>query len=295
MTTVIYHSADFDGIFCREVARHFIPDATFIGWNFGDPLIPFPKDGTVYILDLSPDCLMAQVPNPPNTDNKSRMVWIDHHKTSIEKWSADIPGYRIDGVAACRLAWQWFSGFVNTFGNDTPQKQDYTERRVTEPLAVRLAGEYDIWDKRDPRAETFQYGLRVHELSDADWNDLLSVNVQPIVASLLDSGASAQKYAQVTDASICKHRTWLMDWEGLKFLCVNSARFNSLFFAARDVPDTGHDALLGFCFDGKTWTVSLYHAKHRTDLDLSKIAVKHGGGGHKGACGFTAKQLPFNL
>ena len=25
--TVIYHSADFDGIFCREIARKFLPDA----------------------------------------------------------------------------------------------------------------------------------------------------------------------------------------------------------------------------------------------------------------------------
>ncbi len=290
-TTVIYHSADYDGIFCREIARKFMPDAELIGWNFGDPLIPFPKDGTVYILDLSPDCLLAQVPNPPNTDCKSRMIWIDHHKTSIDKWDAGIPGYRIDGVAACRLAWQWFSGFVNKFGNDTPQKADYVERRVEEPLAVRLAGEYDIWDKRDPDAETFQYSLRT---VDPDWNKLLTS--EPLYTEdLIERGRAAQTYAQKQDASICKARTWLMDWEGLKFLCVNTARFNSLFFAARDLPETGHDALLGFCFDGKHWTVSLYHANHRKDLDLSEIAKKHNGGGHRGACGFTCATLPFTL
>jgi len=36
------------------------------------------------------------------------LVWIDHHKSAIEKYGATTPGYRIDGVAACRLAWQWF-------------------------------------------------------------------------------------------------------------------------------------------------------------------------------------------
>lgn len=35
-TTVTHHSADFDGIFCREIARKFIPDAKLIGWDFGD-------------------------------------------------------------------------------------------------------------------------------------------------------------------------------------------------------------------------------------------------------------------
>lgn len=48
-----------------------------------------------------------------------------------------------------------------------------------------------------------------------------------------------------------------------------------------------------FYWNGATWTVSLYHAAHRKDLDLSAIAVKYGGGGHRGACGFRAAKLPF--
>ena len=39
--TVIYHSADYDGIFCREIAHKFLPDAELIGWNFGDVPLPF--------------------------------------------------------------------------------------------------------------------------------------------------------------------------------------------------------------------------------------------------------------
>ena len=39
--------------------------------------------------------------------------------------------------------------------------------------------------------------------------------------------------------------------------------------------------------NGKIWTVSLYHAKHNTGIDLSEIAKKYNGGGHRGACGFT--------
>jgi uncharacterized protein len=102
-TVVIYHSADFDGIFCREIARKFLPpDTIFIGWNYGDPVEEI-KNGIndedrLYILDLSIDELMGH----PN------LIWIDHHKSAIEKYPATIPGYRIDGVAACRLVWQWF-------------------------------------------------------------------------------------------------------------------------------------------------------------------------------------------
>lgn len=144
-------------------------------------------------------------------------------------------------------------------------------------------------------AETLQYGLRCAK-GELDWEALLA-NGEPgrYLESLLEAGTFAQRYAKYNDADICKSRTWLMDWEGLRFLCVNTARFNSLFFASRDIPETGHDALLGFCFSGSIWTVSLYHAKHRTDLDLSEIAKKYKGGGHRGACGFTCDELPFSL
>lgn len=83
-TTVIFHKADFDGIFCREIAKKFLPDAELIGWDYGDPVIKFPEEGTVYVLDLAPDA-------PFGLDNvtaemSERMVWIDHHRTSLSKY-----------------------------------------------------------------------------------------------------------------------------------------------------------------------------------------------------------------
>lgn len=314
-TTVIYHSADYDGIFCREIARKFLPDAELIGWNFGDaPLNDALLKERLYVLDLPLDNpfklrfedgwiardnpIMSKDERqiqPIDRWDSSNITWIDHHKTSIDTHPRDIPGYRIDGVAACRLAWHWFSTEGNVQqAENLPVKADYVNRATREPLAVRLAGEYDIWDKRDPRSETFQYALRCSPITPEGWKQLLSFD-ESFALELLHDGEVAQRYAQATDASTCKSRTWLTEWEGLRFLCVNSARFNSLFFAARDLPETGHDALMGFCFDGKCWTVSLYHAKHRTDLDLSEIAKRHGGGGHRGACGFTCKELPFAL
>lgn len=290
-TTCIYHNADFDGIFCREIARRFLPkDTEFVGWNYGDPAIPFPSEGPVYVLDLSPECF-GDVP-----EHTERIIWIDHHKSAIEKYNPGIIGYRIDGVAACRLAWQFFTLKPDIGGaNPMPTKEDFMERRVTEPLAVRLAGEYDIWDKRDPRADIFQFGLRSRELSDGDWLHLLSLTASDsATADLLDDGELLQRYQQETDASIVEHRSFLIEFEGLKFLALNTARCNSLTFASRDKPETGHDALMGFYWNGK-WNVSLYHAQHRKDLDLSVIAVRHKGGGHRGACGFNTDTLPFLL
>lgn len=300
-TTVIHHSADYDGIFCREIARKFLPEAELIGWDFADNPLPVPE-GQIYVLDLPVDRVFGFVwgegaaPDPKVwTGLIDRIVWIDHHASSIVSHPSDIPGYRIDGVSACRLAWQWFAAPERT-GNlpRLPVKEEFTHRKVTEPLAVRLAGEYDIWDKRDPDAEIFQFGLRSRELTPDDWEELLRASEpgDTLLLELLRDGKLLQTYQQRNDAGVM-HRSFIVEFEGLKFLALNTARCNSLTFATKDVPETGHDALLGFYWNGQKWTVSLYHAKHRTDLDLSQIAIKHGGGGHRGACGFVTDKLPF--
>ncbi len=316
--TVIYHSADFDGIFCREIARHFLgdKDVNYIGWNFGDPIIEVPKEDVVYVMDLPLDAPLGIVPahSYPVFDKVPKIVWIDHHASSIASHAKDIPGYRIDGVAACRLAWQWFSACRRADAHQSgpeskkwaiehfpwPLRQDFVDCKVYEPVAVRLAGEYDVWDKRDPDAETFQYALRATDLT-AYWPGLLDLSMdseltncqasQAVVYSIMPSGRAAQRYAQTVDAGNMK-ASFLTQWEGLNFLCLNG-RGNSITFASRDMPETGHDALMMFFFNGKKWIFSLYHARHRTDLDLSAIAVRHGGGGHKGACGFTTDHFLF--
>lgn len=288
-TFVIYHSADFDGIFCREIARKFLPDAQLVGWDYGQPTpLKGDLDGTetLYMLDISVPDLMDH----PN------LIWIDHHKSAMEKYGTK-PGYQIDGVAACRLAWQWFllheawdPREMHPSG-DLPGKQDFIDRTVSEPWAVRLAGEYDIWDKRDPDAELFQHGLRSEELYGVVWDAILGESRGGAVVRLLNQGRALQYAKQQENASIIKSIGFTINWEGLCFLACNAAQYNSHLFTAGLTPD--HDACFGFKWTGTDWSVSLYHAPGKEHHDLSLIAVKHGGGGHRGACGFRTNKLPF--
>lgn len=291
-TTVVHHSADFDGVFCREIAHKFLPDAELIGWDYSDGPIPFPE-GQVYVLDLSPECFESL---PDFNEVGRRLVWIDHHKSAIEKWPKVIPGYRIDGVAACRLAWQWFQGYAEWDGGQEgppmPVKEEYIGRKLREPIAVRLAGEYDIWDKRDPDAELLQHGLRGRDLAKI-WPLLLedSERGRERVTDLLESGKAIQYAKTKENESIITHQGFTIDFEGLKFLACNHARYNSHLFTAGLKPE--HDACFGFKFSKGKWEISLYHAPGKEHHDLSKIAVKYGGGGHRGACGFRIDKLPF--
>jgi hypothetical protein len=133
---VIHHSADFDGIFCREIARRHLGDqAEYIGWDYGEPEPPVPEDAVVYLLDISIPGLM-QHPG---------LHWVDHHKSAMDRFGLK-SGYQMDGVAACRLAWQFFIREEDECHGRLPSKEDFVDHRVNEPFAVRLAGEYDIWD-----------------------------------------------------------------------------------------------------------------------------------------------------
>jgi nanoRNase/pAp phosphatase (c-di-AMP/oligoRNAs hydrolase) len=58
-----------------------------------------------------------------------------------------------------------------------------------------------------------------------------------------------------------------------------------------DTVKEDYDIMIPFCFDGKQWTVSMY-TKNK-EIDVSIIAKKYGGGGHKNAAGFQCKELPF--
>ena len=310
--TVIHHSADFDGLFCREIARKFLPDAELIGWDFGDAPLEIPS-GLIYVMDLPIDRVFgfdySKVGNNRGLQHLLGLVWIDHHKSSIESHPTGISGYRIDGVAACRLAWQWFDSpkyeapvepLLRQY-YPLPTKQDFIDRNVSEPLAVRLAGEYDIWDKRDPRAELFQHGLRSQDLGENMW-DLMLVNADEhpdgvvdagtiTVMALLENGKALQYARTRENESIIKEIGFTIQWEGLTFLACNAARYNSHLFTAGLKPE--HDACFGFKWTGKKWSVSLYHAPGKEHLDLSLIAKQYGGGGHRGACGFQCEKLPF--
>lgn len=304
MITVIYHKADYDGICSREAAKHFLKngydeEVEYIGWDFTDDPLPNPKLGLIYVLDLPVDRVFGLDFNSERwLDLKCRLVWIDHHNSSINSHPTDIEGYRIDGVAACRLTWQFFYHWVAPAGlipsyarKPLPDKQAFLDREVEEPFALTLAGEYDIWDHRGDGDLEFQFGLDAQAKIDWDW--LFDDREREYVDRILDAGKSAMQCYAKRDGDIMRERSFLQDFEGMRFLALNTPRCNSNTFKARDIPSTGHDALMAFFWNGKDWNFSLYHAAHRRDIDLSKIAVKYGGGGHKGACGFRVNKLPF--
>jgi hypothetical protein len=279
---VIYHRADFDGKFCRAIAELYFAgeeDVFFEGWHYGDPVPEVPADiENLYMLDISVESLMDH----PN------LVWIDHHKSAIEKYGPR-EGYQIDGVAACRLAWQWFR-IPYSIDEELPRILDFKGRAVDEPLVLTLAGEYDVWNLSDERAVPLQYGLTAlcddELLESEELTNLLSASPGQI-EEVVHMGRAAFRWQQVFAGQVCRERSFLLDWEGQTFCVLVSTHCrNSTWWPADSIPKEATALLSLRDMGGPHHDVSLYHAPGHEAEDLSTIAVKYGGGGHRGACGF---------
>ena len=278
-TLIIHHDADFDGLLCNEVCRHFLQrdnQLTSVGWDYGKSTPDVAGFDQIFMADISIDPLML-LPN---------LIWIDHHKTAIQKFPPSVPGYRIDGVAACRLCWQWFT---NAKIGGLPALEDYILRKVDEPLLLTLAGEHDIWDHHDDRALPLQDGLR--QLEPFEWNSLVkeqflgSPSANGLLENCIQIGRRALKARARANESIMKKRSHTIQWHGFRWLVCNGVSGSQAFDSAVQ-PE--HEGLMAWIYDGTTKkvTVSLYHSPAHKHLDHSLIAKEMGGGGHAGACGF---------
>lgn len=285
---VIYHKADYDGLFSGDTCRFFLEqrghEVTMFPYDYGEP-DPIPKDqrwlfDKIYIVDVSLDEHLLE----PSKD----VVWIDHHGTAIANYPSSVKGLRIDGVAACRLCWQWFLLELEN-GKSYVAGPDFYTRQVSEPEIVRLAGEYDVWDKRDPRAELLQYGMKAMEFSLYQrldyWRDHDPKAIDFGLEQLLSAGESARRYADAVNKDVLDKYGQKIRVFGMTFLAMNWPARSSLAFEANITDDV--QALMSYFWTGNKFRVSLYgHSKADPNLDLSRIAKVFGGGGHKQACGF---------
>lgn len=203
-----------------------------------------------------------------------RVVWIDHHKTAIEKHihlDGIIKGIRRDGTAGCELTWEHYRPF-------TPV-----------PAVVKLLGDYDIWAfKYGEDTNRLQAGIRLYSNNPESkmWDKWLLPEYWPTDELL--AGGTALKYRDNYYAGLIKSWSFWTEFEGYNAIACNAGSVSSQLF---DSITADYDIMMPFVFDGKKWTVSLYTKKK--EIDVSEIAKKYGGGGHKQAAGFQCKELPF--
>ena len=278
---ICFHHNDADGRCAAYLVKTLTQneDSRFVEMDYGklfDLSMIHPEE-VVYIVDYS----ITPLEMKRLLEITKNVIWIDHHKTAIDKFKdypEPIPGLRVDGVAACVLTYIFLSG-GELIGD--------LNKSVT-PLFVRLIGDYDIWKFEygdDTRA--FHAGLlsRDYTPSSTLWKFL---EYDEECYNLVNDGYIIMNYKKAFAKEYLNSFSEKVMFDGYKALTVNIGNVSSDFFesASKD----GYDLFISYVIDDGLWRISLRSPK---DIDVSEIAKRYGGGGHRGAAGFQCKELPF--
>ena len=274
----IYHVADHDGKGSGAVVKSVFAQAEFLGLNHDMP-VPYDK------IEKHEEIVVCDFALPMDymfdLNGRKKLVWIDHHVSAIEEYEkrlkagqAPIEGLRKVGQAAIELCWQYF----------------YPGRKV--PLGVELLAKNDLFDLRDERVRPFEYAMQsmgVNRPEDEIWVRLLNDELN--IEKMVDEGKRILNWINVRNYRLVRCMAFESEVDGLKCICANMPQGYSSFYDS--IPDKEqYDVMINFYMnkDGK-WNLSFYSSK--PEVDVSKLAAKLGGGGHKGAAGASAlTELP---
>jgi oligoribonuclease NrnB/cAMP/cGMP phosphodiesterase (DHH superfamily) len=278
---------------------HFIP----INYDQPFPFETIERGEQIWIVDysISPDEMRKLLAITPD------VTWIDHHKTAIEKYAdfeTPIRGIRRDGQAGCVLAWK----YIHWWTARGEGKEDFSRDEsgtLPVPRCILLTGDRDTWTwKYGDETKYFYAGSQLYdtEPDSAFWWHCMAHETQPREGTgnaeagekgrrfwekLLLRGETIEAYKRQFYKELAESIGYEVGFEGCRCLAINVARVSSDVFG--ELMDD-YEILLPHYHAGKMWTVSLYTNQ---DIDVSKIAVKYGGGGHKQAAGFTYQELPW--
>lgn len=249
----------------------------FIEMDYKDPcpLEEIKQDESVFIVDFHfkpPDMVALR-------ERAGWVCWCDHHVTSKEYDYAQeepaLPGLRDfsdKGQCGAELTWQYLF----------PQEPI--------PYAVRILGDYDSWRlEHTPLTFLFYEGLKIqgtHPVSPV-WDQLFGLDSEGQVARIASDGETIVAYRD----SYCNEMLSGYGYETM--ICgVQAYACNIYKFGSKGFSDAmgAYPLCIAYVHDGLQYTVSLYSLG---TVDVSAIAKEFGGGGHKGAAGFTCEHLPF--
>jgi len=207
------------------------------------------------------------------------IVWIDHHTSSIELEKKyielkEIKGFRMEGISGAALTYMYFC-----------------ERNFNEiPYFLQLVSDYDCWQyKFDPDTTNFKLGIDTieHNALDKIWFKLLSNPSSAKVSEIIFKGKQIKEYIDMNNKFHREAYCYETEIEGYKCAAINRSS-NSWVFGEKY---NEYPLVMVWVFNGETYKYSLYSSK--PDVDCSKIAAIYGGGGHRGAAGFSSKELLF--
>lgn len=268
-----YHSGDHDGVCSAAIIKRKFPESILRPINYGDnydeKMSFVNKDDTVIMVDFSikPIKKMIKI-----SKQCREFYWIDHHHDSIsmaKNEGFEPLGVRVNGTAACILAWNFY----------------FNDEKL--PLGVKLLGNWDV-RKLDQKTVLFHYGMDLYPLDPnlIIWKKIFE-NEEKTIDTILNSGTIISQFVKKEEIHLTTSSGFDIDFGGFKALAVNGYVDIDSAIESGIFNEKNHDFLLMFERKKEGWKFSL--RTRRDDVDVSEIASRFKGGGHKKASGFETK------
>lgn len=208
------------------------------------------------------------------------IVWIDHHTSSfnLEREFPEltlIKGIREEGTSGAALAYMYFNSC------------EYKDV----PRYIQLVSDYDCWKFELDDTEDFKLGVECWDTSAMSelWEVLQVEGAKeygkshpPLLSEIISNGKVIKRHITKENDYYRNSFAYEVEFEGIKMLVVNK-KTNSWVFGElyKEYP-----ACCVWVFNGEKYIYSIFSSS--PSVDCSKIAEKYGGGGHRGAAGFTS-------
>jgi len=264
-TICIYHGSCTDGFTSAWIVKKVFPDAEFFAGYYQNP----PPDVTgkiVYIVDFSyKRPVMEEIIN-----KASKVIHIDHHASAI----TDMAGFSSpkfesfyspnNTASGAMLCWQYFF----------PEKDPL-------PL-IKAVDDRDRWAFKIPGTREIQATIFSYEYTFENWDMLASLPI----TQLESEGKAIDR----------KHFKDVKELIGVMSRRLKIAEYN---VPAINVPYTLGSDTGNILAKNEPFSVYYYAKNDRVEfglrsdntnpdaIDVSKIAVMFGGGGHKNSAGFS--------
>lgn len=269
---VLYHDKCDDGFGAAWAAwKKFGKDGKYIGVNHGDPYPRGLEGKNVYLLDFSyPPKITKELLN-----KTAYLAIIDHHKTakdSVKLIENNL--YKMNSSGAV-LSWTYF----------------HPKKKV--PRLLQYIEDAELWNWKLAHGKELAASLETVDFDFKIWNKLSIDWETSRIKKYIEDGKTIVKYQK----ELIKHavaESLKVEFCGHKALAVN---FNGAL-----VSQIAHALYEKFPPIAIVWSAKrdkvVISLRSNGKIDVSKLAQKFGGGGHRAAAGFRIglnEKLPWKI
>ncbi len=279
---VITHADCNDG-FCCAWIFHILKEKDYenVEYIFSRDRSKFPtlppefkneKNIDVYIFDFS---FTFEIMKDINS-RFSNVLLIDHHESAQKELESLVYCLFNKHHSAARLVWDYFTDDSHTVLKPPPILVSYIEDR-------------DLWRHQLYKTKEFNAGLSARDRTFHEWTSIHS-SMPEAFNSMAHEGKILLKSSEKAARKMAE-KSYEIIFDGFRVPCLNAT---SLISEIGEILSSGNPFSITWFHNGKEFVYSLRSNKDQEgSQNVSEIAKKYGGGGHKHAAGFSSQHQYF--